>query len=57
MGPSKICLFEIGDGDLTPDEQLRIREALIREAALLRGISLKIESGQVPALAGVGGEL
>jgi predicted transcriptional regulator len=35
----KICLFELGDGLLTSDEQIRIREALQAEAERLRQIS------------------
>lgn len=35
----KICLFELGDGSLTDDEQVRIREALQAEAERLRQVS------------------
>jgi hypothetical protein len=34
----KICLFELGDGSLTADEQIRIREALQAEAERLRQV-------------------
>jgi predicted transcriptional regulator len=37
----KICLFELGDGSLTPDEQSRIRVALLAEAERLRTLDLR----------------
>jgi hypothetical protein len=41
----KICLFELGDGSLTSDEQIRIREALLVEAERLRQISAHFDFG------------
>jgi predicted transcriptional regulator len=41
----KICLFELGDGTLTADEQIRIREALQAEAERLREISTHFDFG------------
>jgi len=38
----KICSYELGDGALRPDEQLRLQEALFAEAERLRNISLQI---------------
>jgi hypothetical protein len=38
----KICIYELGSGSLTADEQ-----RLIREAERLRNISIQIESGQL----------
>jgi predicted transcriptional regulator len=38
----KICLFELGDGSLTADEQFRVREALLAEAERIRRISMGI---------------
>ena len=35
----KICLFELGDGSLTDDEQNRIHQALQTEAERLRQVS------------------
>ena len=45
----KICLYELGDGSLTPEEQSRIREALQAEAERLRQISTQFD------FAGLGG--
>jgi predicted transcriptional regulator len=42
----KICLYELGDGHLTPDEQNRIREALTAEAARLRSVPDQIALDQ-----------
>jgi len=39
----KICLFELGDGSLTADEQTRIRAVLQAEAERLRQISTHFE--------------
>jgi len=46
----KICIYELGDGSLTEDEQSRIREALHAEAERLRNISINIEGGQPSAV-------
>jgi predicted transcriptional regulator len=35
----KICLYELGDGALTPNEQDRIEQALLVEAERLRDLS------------------
>jgi predicted transcriptional regulator len=45
----KICLFELGDGELNEEEQRQIREALLTEAERLRNISIQIEFGHPPA--------
>jgi hypothetical protein len=50
----KICLFELGDGKLTAEEQCRIRESLQSEAERLRNISVQIDFVQSPAVAGAG---
>jgi hypothetical protein len=39
----KICLFELGDGSLTAEEQNRIRTALQLEARRLRSVSSNID--------------
>ena len=39
----KICMFELGSGGLTPDEQLRIRQALEAESARLRSLAVEID--------------
>jgi predicted transcriptional regulator len=39
----KICLFELGDGSLTDDEQIRIRQALQTEAERLRQVSTQFD--------------
>jgi len=36
----KICAYELGDGEMSPDEQSRIRESLHGEAERLRNISI-----------------
>ena len=41
----KICLFELGDGTLSANEQMRIREALQAEAERLRQISTDFDFG------------
>ena len=38
----KVCLYELGDGHLTADEQNRIREALRAEADRLRSIRIDV---------------
>jgi hypothetical protein len=43
----KICLYELGDGPLTPDEQNRIRKALQAEADRLRSIPTQIDVGEL----------
>jgi predicted transcriptional regulator len=43
----KICLYELGDGPLAPDEQDRIREALRAEADRLRSIPAQIDVGEL----------
>ena len=43
----KICLYELGDGPLSPDEQNRIREALQAEADRLRSIPTQIDVGEI----------
>jgi hypothetical protein len=35
-------MFELGDGRLTPDEQLRIKKALETESARLRSVAVDI---------------
>ena len=45
----KICLFEIGDGGLTPEEQNRIRAALEADAERFRNISVQVDLGQSEA--------
>ena len=39
----KICMFELGGGSLTPEEQLRIKQALGTETARLRAVSVDID--------------
>jgi predicted transcriptional regulator len=39
----KICMFELGGGGLTPDEQLRIKQALETESARLRSVAVEID--------------
>jgi predicted transcriptional regulator len=39
----KICIFELGGGSLTADEQGRIREALRREAERFRGVTVEVD--------------
>jgi predicted transcriptional regulator len=41
----KICLFELGDGSLSTDEQMRISAALEAEAERLRNVTVQIEFG------------
>jgi predicted transcriptional regulator len=49
----KICLFELGDGKLTTDEQGRIRVALESEVDRLRNVSIHVEfSASTAAAAG-----
>lgn len=43
----KICLFEIGDGDLTAAEQGRIRDALQAEAERFRNIAIQLDFGRL----------
>jgi predicted transcriptional regulator len=38
----KICVFELGSGSLTADEQNRVREALQEEARRLRSAAARI---------------
>ena len=48
----KICLYELGDGRLTADEQARIEEALRAEAASLQAVAAQFsgtEQSEVPA--------
>jgi predicted transcriptional regulator len=45
----KICLFELGDGSLTEEEQARIRQALRAEAERLRSIA--VEFNQTKSIA------
>jgi hypothetical protein len=42
----KICLFELGDGELTTEEQGRIRVALRAEAERLQDIASHIDLGE-----------
>ncbi len=51
----KICLYELGDGHLTLDEQDRIQEALTTEAARLRSIPDQIDFDQVRVTESLGG--
>jgi transcriptional regulator with XRE-family HTH domain len=39
----KISMYELGDGNLTPDELLRIQEALQAEANRLRNLPVGLE--------------
>ena len=39
----KICLYELGDGKLTAEEQGRIRGALQSEVERLRRVSIQVE--------------
>jgi len=39
----KICTYELGSGTLTPEEQERIREALLTEAARLGNLRANID--------------
>jgi predicted transcriptional regulator len=50
----KLCLFELGDGPLSPTEQQRIRSALHAEAERLRNLSIDVEFDQaaLPPVAG-----
>ena len=41
----KICTYELGDGSLNVDEQVRIREALQAEVERLRQISTHFDFG------------
>jgi predicted transcriptional regulator len=43
----KICLYELGDGHLTPEEQNRIREALQAEADRLSSIPTQIDASEL----------
>ena len=40
----KICLYELGDNSLTPDEQRRIWQALQREAERLSNVASNFNS-------------
>jgi transcriptional regulator with XRE-family HTH domain len=42
----KICLYELGDGKLTPEEQGKVRAAIEGEAARLRTVANAIDFGQ-----------
>jgi len=42
----KICLFELGDGGLSPEEQDKIRKALNAETRRLRNVSIQVEFHQ-----------
>lgn len=42
----KICLFELGDGELNMEEQNRIRAALQTEAERLQNIAAHIDLGE-----------
>jgi hypothetical protein len=46
----KICTYELGDGSLTTNEQVRIREALDAEAERLRNISTSLQFSNPSAL-------
>lgn len=39
----KICLFELGDGALTADEQCRVRQALQAESERLRRVVTQLD--------------
>ncbi len=39
----KICTYELGDGALTAEEQIRILKALRGEVERLRGVSFEID--------------
>jgi hypothetical protein len=41
----KICLYELGDGSLTQEEQNQIREALQAELERLRSMPAEIDFG------------
>jgi predicted transcriptional regulator len=43
----KICLYELGDGRLNPEEQTRIRLALQAEAERLRSIPNGMDIGEL----------
>lgn len=43
----KICLFELGDGPLTEDEQKRILTALRAESQRVSNISIQIDFSRV----------
>lgn len=48
----KICLFEMGDGELSEAEEQKIDQALEAEAARLRNIAVQFEaSGKVNSVA------
>jgi transcriptional regulator with XRE-family HTH domain len=42
----KICLYELGDGSLTADEQNHIRRALQTETDRLRNLPANVEFGE-----------
>ena len=45
----KICIYELGGAPLTVNEQLRIRQALQREAERLRHVASNFEPPGLPA--------
>jgi predicted transcriptional regulator len=51
----KICLFELGDGQLSLDDQVHIRETLQAEAERLRTIPVEINFSQIQSSARGGG--
>lgn len=44
----KICVFELGDGSLTPEEQARISSALQAETDRLRNVSVQVNFDPAP---------
>src|SRR4051794_15442553 len=43
----KICTYELGDGSLTPEQQVYIRKALQAEAERLRSIPAQIDFSEL----------
>jgi predicted transcriptional regulator len=48
----KICMFELGSGRLTSDEQLRIKKAFGTESARLRSVAVDIDFHEIDLAGG-----
>ena len=47
VGRFKICMYELGDGSITPEEQCRLVAALKLEAQRLRAIAASPDFGKL----------
>ena len=48
----KICMFELGGGALSTEEQLRVRKALEGEAARLRSVAVEFDFHEIDLAGG-----